>query len=364
MTTAPPSFCDFRQPVLTVLGTLTDNQPGVFVPVTEKLFQLIYRTAGFNPKKLARYGTPEEGWRIEGNTNPPGFRRKATIAYQDLHTRVKVVLTVKGVRGQWALTPEGAAQNKALEEATRGKPNETALFIDRRLKATKGDFLRLLHRSVASKMPVSATCGMVEYHVQNCMVKLISRNALKSRIMMGLPIPDYHIVQWAVRAAYTDVRNDGTEPITREMYGARTDTERARAKNSVDPENVIQHTRKDPRILYGGEDSDGSWTDIRDDETTATSEAVDDNLLFQNVWDRVEAVMQTKTPLGSHYMELLGKKATGCSIQELADGAGMPAKRMKALLTRAKRTARQSWETVQTQLLATVEGPENAPIVM
>jgi len=362
MTIALPSFSDFRNPVLTVLGTLTDNQPGVFVPLTDKLFLMVYRAAGWNPKRLSLCGKPEDGWRIEGISGPPGFRRKVSIAYQDLHTRVKVPLTVKGNRGQWALTPSGVAQNQVLEEASRGKPNETALFIDRRLKETKGDFLRLLHRSVASKMLVSATSGMVEDHVQNCMVRLIHRNALKSRIMMGLPIPDYHIVQWAVRAAYTDARNDGTEPVAREMYGARTDTERARAKS--DPSLIVTTSHRDPRILWGGEDSDGAWTDIRDDDTTATSEAVDDNLLFQGIWDKVETVMRAKTPEGSHYLDLLGRKATGFSIQELADDEGVPAKRMKALLNKAKRTARASWEIVQAQIQATTEGPEGASVVM
>jgi hypothetical protein len=317
----------------------------VWVPFNDEVCCQIIRMAGFDPHNLDQYGNPADGWKYDGQSRPPGFKRRVIIAYQHLHhPRVRrVYLTRGGKRGFWALSPEGVEAVQRLlknprerRRVAQDKQNMTARFIDQRIRETKGGLLQTLHKAVATNMPVSAAAGIVEDHVQNTFTRLIARDALRSRILMGLPIKDHHLASWAIRGAYTDARNDGTEPVAREFLGARTESERARGK--------ILGDVSDPRLIWGGEETETTapcWTDIADTDSSMSAVATEERILFDQIWHNVEHTIRTRTSAGERGLQAMRMRAEGYSLQEIADAGNLARGRTTNLLDEVRRSAHE-----------------------
>lgn len=334
---SPPRYSHFHTHILKVLGEMTRNEPGVFVSLTDTLVKRVILSLGFDPDKLSRYGTPEQGWVYEGIT-PAGLHRKVLIAYQDLHTRVKEPLTVKGVRGQWGLTETGV-EKALLLQAPKKSANLTAQFLERRLRENK-KLLPLIHRSVAAKMPRSSQT-QVEDHVQTCMLRLISRDSLRSRLQMGFQIKDHHIVSWAIRSAYTDARDSATDAVTREYTGAITRVER-RQFDDVEPTVLVKGGNED--VIWGASDGSrhdaGSWSDLVDTSSSMSASNTEDVLEFNALWGLVTQRVLERSVAGARYMKVLGMKMEGHSLQEIADAEQINRSKAVSLLSEARQLAR------------------------
>jgi len=255
---------------------------------------------------------------------------------------------MKGSYGQWALTPAGVAKVTELEALAKGSPNLTARFFDKRLKESKKELFTVLRRAISSSMPLSVSCSLIDDHIQNCLLRLISRDALRGRILRGLPIENHHIAQWAIRSAYTDARNDGTEPLTRERHGAKTERERSKTY----PE--ISVTAASPvKVLFNleGEDTEASWVDFIDTESPLRTEVAERDLAFDTLWKRVEHVVQKKSASGQRYMGIIKMKMDGFTVQEMAAGLNVSKHRAATLLAEARRVARSAWQEMNRGML-------------
>jgi hypothetical protein len=341
-----PCVAHFYEPILKVLGELTQYQANVFIPVTEELHCRILRALGIDPEDLAQYGTPEEGWCHKGRGNPIGLQRKIVISYQRLHFRHPY--TVKGgPLGHWALTPEGVARARELtpvpEPRVGAEPNLTAKFFDKRLKESK-TLLPLIRQTIRAKLPVSASSSLlIEDHLQNCLLRLIHRDALRTRILEGLPIEEHHIAQWAVRSAFTDIRNDGTEPLARERFGARTQRERDRGET---PEaTATQTTPGEVKVVW---EEEGTVLEVVDKNSPLSALAAEESLDFQTLWSKVEATVAAKTGT-SQTLSVLKMRLEGRTLREIAEDLNVTRHIAASLLTKAKKVARDAWRNMHSE---------------
>jgi DNA-directed RNA polymerase specialized sigma24 family protein len=338
--------------------------PGQLLPLTEDLAKRVCRLSGIEPNKLAKYGSPKAGWFWAGidPTSKPvtGLRRKILIAYAQ-HAKRKNPLCIRGNRGWYGLTDAGHAEAlrliavreekkqarlaaKAAKPAVKPTENATSRFLSAALAKPDSKLLNTMHRYVAKNMPVSATVGVIDDHINNCFVKLIARDALAGRIAAGSEIKDHHVATWAVRSAYGDIRSDGTEPVTREMYGARTDRER---RSTI---KEVTDTISDPRVIFAASGEDGStgssWADIADTDSSFTAGAAEDRVQFDQVWKQVEEItLASRKPAeGRRNLSILRMRAAGLSTKEIADKQGISLCSANNLIARVRDVILEGFE--------------------
>jgi len=213
-------------------------------------------------------------------------------------------------------------------------PNATSKFLDQRIRDTgglRGSFMATLRSAVTSKLPVSYTVGLVEDHIQNCFERLIRRDSLRDRLDAGHEITDHQIAMFAVRAGYTDIRDSGTDPVAREMVGARTEREREKG--------VITHPITDPRVVWASPDSGehpGTWVDIVD-----TSANQEEAVQFAQVWDRLEgAIRRHKPTVADRYIGILRAKMNGNTVSDIAEEENVSDFRASAMMAEIRRVLR------------------------
>lgn len=220
-----------------------------------------------------------------------------------------------------------------VEHQPRGK-NATSKFLDKRIMETgglRGSFMAALKAAVISKLPVSNAVGLVEDHIQNCFERLIRRDSLRDRLAAGHNITDQQIAMFAVRAGYTDIRDSGTDPVAREMFGARTEREREKG--------VVTQPITDTRIVWAAPDSGeapGTWVDIMD--TAANQE---DGVQFTQIWSRLEAAIRKHKPhAADRYIGVLHAKADGNTVNDIAEDEDVSSFRATSMMSEIRRVLR------------------------
>jgi hypothetical protein len=209
--------------------------------------------------------------------------------------------------------------------------NATSEFLDKRLRDSHGSFMATLRNAVAKKLPVSHAVGIVDDHIQNCFMRLIARDSLRDRLTAGYKVTDQQIALFAVRAGFTDIRDSGTDPVCREMYGARTEREREKG--------VVFAPIHDARVVWAteGDEHPGTWMDIADN-----SENQEDAVAFAQVCGRLEdTIRKYKPTVADRYIGILRSKATGGTINSIADGEGVSSCRASAMMAEVRRVLRK-----------------------
>lgn len=106
------------------------------------------------------------------------------------------------------------------------KPNKTSLWLQEHLKEGPHSKLwKTLEQALKYKCGMSSRISQIEDHIQAFLEKLIRRDSLKDKIDQGLPIYYKQLAAYAVNSAKNDMRDNGSNPVCRELHGARTDTE-------------------------------------------------------------------------------------------------------------------------------------------
>lgn len=219
-------------------------------------------------------------------------------------------------------------------EAKSPVNNVTAKWLDNRIRETggmAGSFINHLKAAVGLKLPVSRIIGGIDDHIQSFFTKLISRDAFATRISEGHKVTDQQLAMFAVRSAYSDIRDSSTNPVCRELYGSRTDKERKDG-------SIIQPI-KDPRVVFEYNDdgaSTGTWSDIMD--VTPNQE---DLVGFKQVWDRLEGSIRDHKPnAADRYIDLLHYKSDGDSIGDIAEKEGVSVYRAASMMAEMRRVIR------------------------
>ena len=210
----------------------------------------------------------------------------------------------------WGLTFAGIAVDNP--NVLKGK-NITSVFLDTRIRATgglNGKFLKGLRAAIGSKLQLSVSIGILEDHVQTCLMRLVQRDALRERILSGIRIPDGQISSYAVRSAFNDCRDSGTEPIFRAMCGAKTERERSRDNNVYAPTGTRLVWR---RAEIGADEFDDF--DVVDTTTPGSL----DKLVFNEIMTGLERIARQNYPESAiQIIDVFRARAEGISIRYLS----------------------------------------------
>lgn len=238
----------------------------------------------------------------------------------------------------------GFTSEMPLEQACRVlSKNITSEFLERRLKATggiNGPLWNLFRMTLKSHLTISDATDRIEDHIQTGLTRLISRDALRERLLTGQIVEDTQLSSYILRSAYNDCRDEGTEPTSREMYGALTEKERALG--------VKRGPISDPRAVWT-KDSDrrdtATISAIRDTEGHATREAIEDTIYFDECWREVEKLFQAKKPqMWRQYVDILKMCAESSKtrVNDIAEAKGVTTYRAAAMLSEARRLVKSS----------------------
>jgi len=294
---------------------------------------------------------------------PPGWDARGTNGLIQAPNRVRwAVKSMKGVKvptisqpgkGLWALTAAGVdaacklvgvpVPNKPSSRPQDGPttskrvspqsaPNETAEWLGEHLAGgTECDLYRMMRAALAKRLPVSANASLLDDHIQNFMLRVIRRNAFAKMLGNGGKVPYSKVVAYCVNSGRTDARDMGTEPVCREMLGARTERERREAANCEDGVPGIRP------IL----DTDGN---IVIPETSQPAYGEGDAIDFDIVWQQIENVVHDEKPHAwERYANILTMKARGFSTREIAHAEGVSRNRAASMLAEARRCVRTGY---------------------
>jgi len=317
-----PEF--FLHPALLATAEATGFQPGKMVR-----FKVIYDLV------VAKTGL--------GDADPAELYDRVcrTVRW---HRRAKRPLFIKGGWGMWGLTDAGLEEARKLAPQPKPKKppkNITSEFIERRLKATggiNGPLWNLFRTTLRAHLTISDTTDRIEEHIQEAMLRLIRRDALRERLMDGQSIEDTQLSSYILRSAYNDCRDEGTEPTSRELYGALTERER---RNGIKRGPVT-----DPRVIWK-RDSD-KWdtamiVEIRDTEGSGTNEAVIDAIYFEECWQKIEAIIKAKKPHAwKRYLAVLKLRAEGARVKEIAEIEKVSPYRAASIISEVRRVVREA----------------------
>jgi hypothetical protein len=232
---------------------------------------------------------------------------------------------------------ERITANFESELRAKRSRNLTAEWLGKHLTA---EIRNLMIMTVGSKLPVSASTNQVEDHVQECLTRLIYRDSLRERIMEGVEITPSHLASYAFRSACSDIRSMGTNPVCREIYGARTETERRKAKE--DGSEGRRWGLKDSRVSFQkGEDGVSAVLEIADEEGTA----LEDVQAFETFWTRMESVLKWRVPgAWPRYAKILRMKVEGGTTKEIAKELGVSDSRTTTMMAVARGIIREARE--------------------
>jgi len=253
-------------------------------------------------------------------------------------------LTQQMAFGQWALTEEGAALARQIEGQGFSKPplNLTARWLQEHLKAPKGygidasPLYKAMGAAIAHTSAKSAITSQIDDHISECFTRLIYRDSLRSRVMLNHTIADQHICTYAVRSAWTDSRNSATNPVCRELYGARTDAERLHQK--ANPNAALG-----ARVVVYKENPNAEGIQhllevVQDDDP-----GVIDSIHFEQTWRRViTEVMKAKPQAADRYVQVLMMKLQDGSADDIAMELGVSPTRATSMLAEARRVIRDA----------------------
>jgi DNA-directed RNA polymerase specialized sigma24 family protein len=371
-----PTESLFYLPLVYLIGRLSSFKPYIGVDHT-KVRDDVLRLAGFTLITDDK-GTPTHAtdgtstWPLKSTSSKArdGLYRVVHFAWYHqtqvyrLQAKARCASPVKGLNGEWALTALGADEAKQLRELYDGQiqlssgPNVTAQFLGENFER----FYPRMTSHLRRKMKRSEMFDKVDDHAMNWISKVIERDGLRSRIEAHKPIAPSQVCAWARRGAYSDIRNEGREPVARVLHGAMTPKE-VRVHSTVNwTEEVIPRTINDSEGLSGmrvtaHREEEGAETDsiqyLMDTHSSASvEETVGNQEAFKFCLERVseilhEEISQEHDP-DWHEQLVHDRFIKEMSVREIADAHGLSFEkdqnRIKTALLRVRDVMRRARE--------------------
>ena len=337
----------FHEPLLKVLGRLSGHR--VKAIRQSKVIHDVMVEIGIDPDHLPL------GWQERGSNRQVKALDRVRWAVKSMRG-AKVPLVMQPQKGFWSLTEAGVpaacerngvpAPAKALTEAPPrapdpqvsdpppGAPNETSTWLATHLAAgTRSDLYRMMRAALSRRLPVSACASLIDDHVQNFLLRAVRRNAFRKLLADGGKVPYSKVVAYCMNSGRTDVRDQGTDPISREMLGARTERERTMVKK----DEILEASK--PMFL----DVDGNMF-LRDEAPQPINRIDEED--FRVLWSQIEGVFQKKKPRAwARYAGLIAMKTRGLTVKEIARSEGVSRNRASVMLAEARRCVRKSYHS-------------------
>lgn len=330
----------FAAPMLRALGKLSGH---TLNPVDRhEVVRATLREAGYNPNNLP------VGWNTPSSNGQPQILEALRSLARSMST-----LITRTLRNTWSLTPAGLERAAKYNNVTllsiptpppapvkKSGPNVTAQWFTKHLTPPKGEqdseLMRMMRGALMKHMPLSVRRGLIEDHIQNFVVRVIHRDSFAQVLASGEEVPYSKVASYCVNSGRSDARDMGTDPVCREMMGARTDKER-RATTGEVAEVSVQFSNLSASQPARYLDASGSLRDLEDVET------VDPEQDFEVIWRRVEDVIQKQDPEAwEMYAPILRLKVAGFSTSEIAREAGLTRTRAAKLVHEAREMVRES----------------------
>ena len=226
-----PTASTFFDALVYVLAKRSGYQPYTGVPHEDVLEEVLI-ASGIDPENSPWPLHGRDGlfrrihfaWR---NQASPECGNKPALTARAACTEVDDSGTPKVNKGLWAVTLTGVKKALLLRPVFENNlqhdqgPNLTAQWIAHHWRVLWPRVIRHLNR----KMGRSAEFNKVEDHVANYFSGLIIRDGLRNYIEAGRRIAPSEVCAWARKSAYSDIRNEGREPVCRTLHGALTKKE-------------------------------------------------------------------------------------------------------------------------------------------
>lgn len=341
-----PTASLFYEPVVYLLGKLAGFKP--YVGVDHELIQ-------DDVLRLAGVELPPTSKRRDANSKiRDGLYRVVHFAWRNQRNGYcgsRTALCAKpmnGVRGHWALTREGAKRAKQLREVYEGKirlsagPNATAEFV----AGVFPDLYGRLTLHLRRKMPKSDSLDKVEDHAMNWLERVIARNGLRKRLEEGrVPAPS-QMCAWARRSAYSDIRNEGREPVCRLFHGALTkpeleDHDVSNWTTTVIPRTINEFEGFQPRRYAEHSEDDSASGDMTDNlaDLSSFEQQFADGDAFDLVLGRVASILHDEIEEANdvdwHLGVALDRYVREMSVREIAEKRGMTYEDGRVKITKA-----------------------------
>lgn len=341
----------FHEPLIKVLGILSNHTAHDKV-IHDKVIHDVMVEIGVDPANLPL------GWRERGSNRQVKALDRVRWAVKSMRV-AKVPLIEQLGRGKWALTEAGEIVARKLNgvaplppksgphqsgpekplsaskpQTKATDPNTTGKWLGKHLTPPKGqqvsDLYRMMRAALCKRLPVSANTHQVEDHIQNFMVRMIRRDAFAKILEDGGKVLYSKVVAYCVNSGRTDARDMGTEPVCREMFGARTEKERRERRETV------PQFGEEQAVVW---DTDGNF--VPQDEI----DFIDDSSIdFDRVWDQIVNVIHDHKPQAyKRYAGILAMRAQGYSTKEISQKEGVSRNRAASMLAEARRCVRDSY---------------------
>lgn len=242
--------------------------------------------------------------------------------------------------GHWALTDEGVSVARSINKFPYDpSTNITSQWLTERL----GDGLySTLTSSVAAKFRISVARNMVDDHVNTFLAKLIQRDSLRERLILGKPVYNSQLASWCCRSAQNDIRSMGTDPVSRTMYGAQTITERKRGSrstyNSANTRQIAMYTVKGATV-------DESRTIEILDEGSSPASALESKQRLHQLYQQMKRSLRKTNTGNLTHLEVVGildAMIEGSTVAEISHRFGLTLSRTHTVVGRMRRTLREA----------------------
>lgn len=335
-----PARGAFIEPFLKVLGRLSNHTAN-----------LSFTSAEITHATLIEYG-------VDPDHLPATWSCRSTNGVSQVVERIRWTAinqsrganptVAKGGHGRWMLTPYGVEvalklngatleapqepepvevapepieEQKNPQRASQG-PNVTARWFGEHLRP-KGKLYLMMRRSLSKRLPISAATDQIEDHIQTFVMRAIRRDSFAKVLSTGKSLPYSKVISYCVNSGRTDVRNMGTDPVCRTLYGAQTEKERRdRPVCAVEPPKEKE------------KDTDGNMIS---GSTVLDEESLD----FERIWKRVEESIEERKPgAWQRYAGLLLMQYEGYSRKEIAQAEGVTPNRAASMMAESRRLMR------------------------
>jgi hypothetical protein len=335
-----PTAAKFHQAVVYLIGKLSGWKPYITVQASDVLDDAL-SLVGIDPKNSP--------WPLIGRD---GLYRRVGFAVRN-QTRKScgnrpAYCTILG-KNEWALTALGLTESKSLRDKFEGTttpshgPNVTAQWIDENYRK----LYKRLHSYLERKMPVSAKKVKVEDHIQTFFCNLINRDGLRTRIEEGKSIPYSQVCAWARRSAYSEIRDEGPEPVCRLFHGALTKKE----IGNYDPSNwttevVPSSINKSEQLNvnpYASHSDEGGAVDTMDflaDTHNMEEEILDEDAFgwaLEAVGEAIHKEIDADKDPEWHEQLMVDRFVVGLTVKELAEKHGIDRNKATVALGRIRK---------------------------
>ena len=222
--------------------------------------------------------------------------------------------------------------------------NATALWLD--VECRKGLIKYLTNHMKRASMLRRESPDEIEDHASRAIEAWIRRDAFAESVAAGKPPTRAQLGSWAVRIALNVMRDRGTDAHSREMFGARTLTER-----TTGLQKCVDAVATHEQIIQGSDnDEDGFTVEIaaisqRDAETI---------LLDRDIRCSVEDALRQQPPRSDEAADRLnrvwGLMVEDATVDVISERLGVSTLRATHLTNRVRERLRQAENTVREAL--------------